>query len=264
MNLMLVQISSSGVLPPEMIAKLTVEECERFELYFKEVKNEKITPKEFSRTEFFVVKAFLTEDLEYSETERVSHGEYKETVYTKHDHPIDKSKLPYSLVKATKAIDIWSFGVILYALEIGSPLFDVNCDDNLKAAEAMKEPCEWNDSKKAAKLEAVKDPLVGKLLIKILSSNPSPDRHPSMEEILGDEYFKFGNVVEYWDKRLDIWETTLEEIYQNTVVLRNTQHEILEKIRSSASVVLTAIFEATEVKTPTCFIILPAKIPVPG
>ena len=74
----------------------------------------------------------------------------------------------------------------------------------------------------------------------------------------------FANLVEHSDKCLGIWEKKLEDIYQNTVVLRNTQNEILENIRSSASVVLTAIFEATEVKTPTCFILLPDKIPVPG
>jgi hypothetical protein len=45
-----------------------------------------------------------------------------------------------------------------------------------------------------------------------------------------------------------------------TVVLRNTKKGIIAKIDGSASVTLTAIFEASEVQTPTCFIILPEKV----
>ena len=260
---------SSGMLPPEMIANLTVGECECFEAYFKEVNNAdtewsaKIDPKVFGRNEFFVVKTFRSYDLEYSEKERVSRGEYKETQYIKHDHPVDKSKLPYPLVKATEAIDIWSFGVILYTLDTGAPVFDVNRDDDLKTAEAMKELCEWNEDKKKAKLKAVQDPLAYKLLMNILSRNPS-DRYQSMQEPLNDEYFMCANYGEYLEKHLHSFDTKLDAILDNTLELPNIKEDILETIRRSTSGVLTAIFDATEVKTPTCFIILPEELPVPG
>ena len=108
------------------------------------------------------------------------------------DRPVDKLKLPYALVKATEAIDIWSFGVILYMLFTGSPLFDVNRDDDINTPEAMEELFEWNLDKKKAKLEKVNDPLARKLLMKILSINP-PDRYQSMDDLLKDEYFGSGN-----------------------------------------------------------------------
>ena len=99
-----------------------------------------------------------------------------------------------------------------------------------------------------------------RLLTNILSEDPSK-RFQSMEEILVDDYFVSANVVEHWDN----WnKKVVEAIQQNTVELRNTKKEIIEKIESSTSVTLTDIFETTKVNNPTCFVILPYKIPVQG
>ena len=80
--------------------------------YFDYVNNdewEKIDPKEFGDTEFFVVKTFRPQYLEYSKEVREGR-KFVEKQCIKHDGPVDRSALPYYLVKATKAIDIWSFG----------------------------------------------------------------------------------------------------------------------------------------------------------
>jgi serine/threonine protein kinase len=71
------------------------------------------------------------------------------------------------LSTATAAIDIWSFGLILYALDTGSPLFDMIRGDGLKTAEAMKDLFEWDEDKKAAKLKQVNDPLARNLLMNL-------------------------------------------------------------------------------------------------
>ena len=69
-------------------------------------------------------------------------------------------------------MDIWSFNVILYALDTGLPHCDMNRDDDLKTVEVMKELCEWNEDKKEAKLEQFNDTSACKLPMKILSKNP--------------------------------------------------------------------------------------------
>ena len=68
----------------------------------------------------------------------------------------------------------------------------MNRDDDLKTAEAMKDLYEWDEHKRLMKLEKVNDPLTRKLLMKVLSENPS-ERYQSMEELLRDDYFSSGN-----------------------------------------------------------------------
>ena len=250
---------SSGVLPPEMIAKLTFQECNDFDRYFEKVKHNnthgwaKIYPKKLGETAFFVVKTFSTEGVsackELGERALESIKEY---------HPVVEPPPPYHLVKATEAIDIWSFGVVLYSLHAGSPLFDVNRDDDINTTQAMQELYEWDVHKKLTKLEKVSDPFAHKFLMKLLSRNPA-ERYESMEEILRDDYFS-GNLAEILD---DECKNGFDSIQKNTLQLLNTKRDILAMIENSTNVTFTAIFEATEVQTPTCFVILPYKIPFP-
>ena len=114
----------------------------------------KIDPKECGDTEFFVVKTFRPQYLEYSKEVRKGR-KFVEKQCIKDDDPVDRSALSYYLVKAMKAIEIWSFGVILYALVTGAPLLDVNRDDDLKTAEAMKALYEWDEHKRLMRLEKV-------------------------------------------------------------------------------------------------------------
>jgi serine/threonine protein kinase/uncharacterized small protein (DUF1192 family) len=250
---------SSGVLPPEMIQELDFQDCEMFDRYFEEIKREdadkwaKVDPKQFGDdSKFFAVKTFLTEEKivwkkQRGETEKLAKTEY---------HPVDVELLPYTLVKATTAIDIWSFGVVLYSLVTGSSLFAVNRNDDLFDATAMKDLYEWDKTKQMAKLKLINDPLAYKLLVKVLSPEPS-DRYDSMKMLLRDDYFDEKNLTEHF---VDWQKTMVDAIREQTVELRNTKKEIIAKIKGSTSVTLTAIFEATEVQTPTCFVILPEEL----
>jgi serine/threonine protein kinase len=247
---------SSGVLPPEMIKEL--EDCNIFDSYFEKMRQDdaarwaKVNPKEFGdNSKFFAVKTFLTEEKIVWKKQR---GETKELAKAEY-HPVD-AELPYDLVKATAAIDIWLFGVVLYSLVTGSSLFSVNRDDDLSDVTAMKDLCEWDETKQMTKLHRINDPLAFKLLVKILSPNPS-DRYHSMELLLRADYFDAKNLAEHF---VDSQNKMVDAIRKHTVELRNTKKQVIAKISGSASVTLTAIFKATEVQTPTCFVILPKKL----
>ena len=46
--------------------------------------------------------------------------------------------LPYSLEFATKAMDMWAIGVLLFLFDTGENLFMVNRDDDLVSADGMR------------------------------------------------------------------------------------------------------------------------------
>jgi hypothetical protein len=179
-----------------------------------------------------------------------SHGKY---VY----EPLMDRPLPYHLVKASKSIDMWSFGVVLFALLTGSSLFDVDRDDDLKSGQAMKELYEWNESQKLAKLKNVSDPMAHRLLRKILSRKPS-DRYQSIEEMLQDDYFSDGYTA---DSSYDNSGIADEAISRVTIDLREARKEMVALIGNSVSVALTSRLEGIEIKSPTCFVILPYTTP---
>ena len=249
---------SSGVLPPEMIAKLTVDECARFDKYFRVLKCAdpagwaKIDPKGVDQSSFYAVKTYMPKDYCLDP----EHESSSCVTTDSHAASLD-SALPYELVPAAATMDVWSFGVILYALHTGSSLFDVNRDDDLTSGEAMKELFEWNESKKLTKLKNVRDPLAHRLLRKVLAKDPTA-RYQSMEDMLDDDYFIARWLAEVSDDKDKKAEDAIRKV---TIELRNTKREILELIGLSPSVALTSFFDAPEVQCPVCFIILPYHCP---
>jgi hypothetical protein len=196
------------------------------------------------------VKTFLTKE------EMILQEQHWETKKLTEYHLVGV-ELPYNLVDATAVIDIWVFGVIvLYSLVTHLSLFPLNLDDDLSDATAMKNLCEWDKVKQMTKLKLINDPLAHKLLMKILSPKPS-DRYHSMELLLRDDYFDAKNLTEHV---FDSQKKMVDAIRKQTVELRNTKKQIIAKISRSASVTLTAIFDANEVQTPTCFVILPENL----
>jgi len=266
---------SSGVLPPEMIHALKGDDLKTFETYFADVMKsdpelwDKIQPKVFKKgrkKEKYVVKTFLTTSIADSDGDPI-------------EQPRSHSPLPYQLVRSSPSFDIWSFGTILYALCTGSPLFTVNRDDDLKEGVDMHEVATWDDAKKIRSLAEINDPMAKDLLSKLLARNPD-DRPGTFQDVLNHSFFtmegaggdtkllqemreemtaNFKKQEEYHAKS----EKLMQNIMDNTIELKSMGKETMDKIDASTGVLCKAIFDATEVSTPTCFIILPYKLPPP-
>jgi hypothetical protein len=127
----------------------------------------------------------------------------------------------------------------------------------------------------------VSDPVAKDLISKLLSRDPS-DRPSTFKDVLGHPFFtlegaggdvtgealdklreemtaNFKKQEEYHTKS----EKLMQKIMDNTIELKSIGKETMDKIDASTGVLCDAIFEATEVATPTCFIILPYKLPPP-
>jgi len=89
---------SSGVLPPEMFAKLTKDEKGKYNEYWKGVDEElqeKCRAKTTKRGKHMVVKTFAVED---------------------DDTPRDLDALPFEPLEASPSLDVWSLGCMLFTM----------------------------------------------------------------------------------------------------------------------------------------------------
>ena len=264
---------SSAVLPPEMFHELkTNEEHTKFETYWKGAKKElsaKVKPKPYTERgvekAWYVVKSFRTED-----------GE-----------PVQDG-LPYGLVEASRAIDAWSLGAIAYILLTGEPLIPATRDDDCASGAAMRVLHRWGTQPevivqlfKKISDDAARD-LVRRLLqyhpedrpeiATLLENHPflNPERvdnvanDPDMRRIVSDmeESLKYleQNLKEQAKHRKDD-RALLEKIDENVTVIKKLGIENKVELRRTREVLLKGIFEATEVTTPTTFIVLNEKLP---
>ena len=59
-----------------------------------------------------------------------------------------RDHLPFDPVPTTEAIDLWSFGVLIYTVLTGKALFEVNHVNDLANFRAFSDLAFWNDAKK--------------------------------------------------------------------------------------------------------------------
>ena len=248
---------SSGVLPPEALHQLKGEERSQFDAYWADLKDKdpelwsKVQPKNSKQGKQYVVKTFRTggED----GTPRV---------------PI-KNGLPYQLLPASASLDMWSLGVMLYLLLTKENLVPVTRDDDFLSGTGMGYIFDWDDQKRRESLSKVNDPAANDLLSQLLSpdaikrSNPRQllDEHPFFNPKPGDT-----KVQEKLDAiQADIAKVREEQDKQTTLLLiikdLSTENKI--ELLHTREALMKGIFEATEVKTPTTFIVLSEELPEP-
>jgi len=229
---------SSGILPPEMIYCLKEDDQKCFMDYFDHEDKKgwhwkKIKPMKSSSEDYFVVKTF-----EHEIEKIVDHIE---------NVPVENLKikvgLPYEPVEATTAIDLWSFGTILYFLCAQFPLFKVNVDDDLVDGDNMEKLCNWNDELKKEALNAIEESPAKTLLSRLLSKEP--DARGTIADLLNDPFFNHN-----WDSS--------EKLFKRMSTIEAT---LVNKMNEVKEDVIRAAFEATEVTHPTTFVVLKVDLP---
>ena len=237
---------SSAVLPPECFAKLNANKVKLFNAYFQDGDDdvelrEKVTPKVDSEGTSHVVKTFLVED----------------------GRPKNSGDLPYTLVEASEAVDYWSLGALLFQLVAGKPLVPSNRDDDCVDGNAMAALASWNDNVRKKRLVAIKDPAAQDLASMLLVRDPDERAEFSIADTLTTHPFfkppKPGDVATQ-EKLAKIIEQQDKDSKKLDAIL-SLSKEHREELRKTRQVLLKAVFEATEVSTPTCFVVLNEELP---
>eukprot|EP00957_Ditylum_brightwellii_P009698 731170-Ditylum_brightwellii.AAC.1 len=151
-----------------MISKITTDsDLDKFRNYF--LKNEedetselwkKVKPKFIeNKTAAYLVKTF-----KYAEKlENASNGDHFQE-----EEPESPDSLPYDLVVASPAFDIWSFGSLLYTLFTDTTLFKLNRKDDLVNVSAMEELYNWDEEKNKKYTQRITIRVARKLVSKLL------------------------------------------------------------------------------------------------
>lgn len=259
---------SSGVLPPEMFVELdTVEKRNSVEKYWsveREISPElwaKVKPLEF-RSRYFAVRSFSVKKTEKGK-------------YAVRD--ADALKDCYELVPADPSIDIWSFGVLLFNLCSKNPLIAVNRDEDIVGGVSMRQLVDWTDHDLSRLVDnQVRDPVASALLKKLLRVDPR--ERLSFPLVLGHPFFKFSSrstpdqsetllqlLKEQKEtmKLVQAIDQRVKAIDDRSILIADMAEGVFNQIRRTELVLLRGMFEATEVSSPTCFIILNQKLPNP-
>ena len=188
---------SSGCMPPEMFAGFVTggEEQRQFEAYFASIHKASAAAVDRRRRSSF----FAETDAEDKElwdkikpkpcaTSRMSY--VVKTFLVDPESPLEPkevSRLPYELIQASPAVDLWGLGCIVYLLITGKTLEQVSRDDDLTDGASMERIFRWNDDAMHRKLAAVVDPTARDLIAKLLQVDPA--KRIAAAEALEHPYF---------------------------------------------------------------------------
>jgi hypothetical protein len=175
--------------------------------------------------------------------------------------------------KGNDAYDLWSLGCILYQLVAGKPLWLLTDTDHSIPDEDLKRLANWTEKECQYKIYdqqivEMRSPvqLAGLDLVrKLLTSIPEAriKNFPLGMVSVRDHPFLLGKSLD--DPTLEGMNAKLDRIEKQLQVheqlLQQLTTDIKSEWRYSREVLLRGMFEATEVKTPTAFVILPELLP---
>lgn len=203
---------SSGVVAPEMIYAVSgITETEEIANYYKyeDKENQQKRKPRFVGGERnkigYLVRSFLVRLVVVEHNDTDTRRTQSESEYV----PKEIDDLPYNIRSAKKSMDVWAFGVMLYAMCAGRPLFPTNLDDDITEGADLKNLYEWKTFH-----GNVDDYEAKTLLDDILQKDP--EKRPTIEQILEHD---FSNPKSLSNK--------IERVVQET---RRIEHEIGEMI----------------------------------
>ncbi len=176
--------------------------------------------------------------------------------------------LPYDLVRASESIDEWSLGVLAFTLLTGETLIPSNRDDDCASGAAMHFLYSWGTQPEESSelLKKIDDDAARDLVSQLLQRDPA--KRPTVEHLLEKHPFfhperndiEMQHYICEMNERLDNVNEQLEIMNANILVIKMLGDESKAELFLTRSVLLKAIFEATEISTPTSFIVLNAKL----
>ncbi|ETV86305.1 serine/threonine protein kinase, variant 2 [Aphanomyces astaci] len=251
---------SSGSLPPEMFYKLKSEdEVAQYSSYWQQRNHPEKTKNEAD-----------------DDDERRRHDpDWWAKVQPRHHwvvktfHDKDHHLLPYTLVKATPAVDMWAFGVLMYQMYSGVELVPTDRNQDVDDS-SIERAATWTPADLATRLQnKVANPVARDLLLKLLAVDPN-DRI-SVHAMLSHAYFEIKQVDSTTKQVLSAIEAKLDTLNDHVVsgfqsmndrldlVVELTQ-DTLKQLGQAKEDLMRGIFQATEVRVPTSFVLLPFNI----
>jgi len=246
---------SSAILPPEMIERIESDEnLVEFNKYW-EAENEdlvtKVSPKPYRKhgvKGHYVVKSFRTEE----------------------GKPVEKG-LPYTLVNASRSIDAWSLGVLAFSLLTGESLFPSNRDDDCTSGNAMHALYSWGrqPEKEDEVLNKIEDEAARDLVWKLLKPKPEErptvasllEKHPFLNPKMSGQFHEMKEYLQNLTNQVEILNANILEVKKLSIESKEELFHTRHVLHRTRHVLLKGFFEATEVITPTAFIILNNKLP---
>ena len=162
------------------------------------------------------------------------------------------------------AFDLWSFGVVLYHLTFGRSLWHADQGDGI-ARDDLQKLARWRpvhlerEMRRAVSSPSDEQRCAADLIRKLLD--------PSAAERVAHFGGADGTMMRVMEHPFfqgrDLDAATLEEIKQQTARILEIGEEQRTELARTREILLKGIFEATEVTTPTAFVVLREKLPPP-
>ncbi|ETV77916.1 serine/threonine protein kinase [Aphanomyces astaci] len=229
---------SSGILPPEMFVQVTSPtEVDTYETYWKHADRVEWWPKVQPRGHGgWVVRSFR--------------GRAK--------------NVPYQLVKASPAIDMWAFGCMLFQLYSEAEL--VPTDRNQDADDdAMDRAATWTADALGRRIRSkVSNGLAADLIQRLLVVEP--ENRMGVRQVLDHAYFHGTDDASVLGIKLDQLQVQVARGFNaigtklDTVV--DLTKENVNQLATAKRDLMRGIFQATEVTVPTSFVLLPFNLVV--